>query len=108
MPITVRGSLQVPARVENLGDLLNAQRGLCKPELVRAIDVPDALIAPATSCFALPARQGETTRRGGDQRVRHVNRSHEFRLAQAALSVEQVAEVLNASRHLEAAADGDG
>ncbi len=56
MPITVRGSLQVPARVENLGDLLNAQRGLCKPELVRGIDVPDALIAPATSCFALPAR----------------------------------------------------
>ena len=56
MQITVRGSLQVPARVENLGDLLNAQRGLCKPELVRAIEVPDALIAPGTSCFALPAR----------------------------------------------------
>jgi hypothetical protein len=56
MQITVRGSLQVPARVENLGDFLNAQRGLCKPEFVRAIDVPDALIAPGTSCFALPAR----------------------------------------------------
>src|SRR5262245_11107984 len=56
MPITVRGSLQVAARVENLGDLLNAQRGLCKPEFVRSLDIPDALIAPATSCFALPAR----------------------------------------------------
>jgi hypothetical protein len=67
MPITVRGSLQVAARVENLGDLLNAQRGLCKPELVRAIDVPDALIAPGTSCFALPARlvaQLKLSRRG--------------------------------------------
>ncbi len=56
MQITVRGSLQVPARVENVGDLLNAQRGLCKPEFVRAIEVPDALIAPGTSCFGLPAR----------------------------------------------------
>src|SRR5260221_9968085 len=56
MEITVRGQIQVPVRVENLGDLLNAQRGFFKAELVRRTDIPDALVAPATSCFALPAR----------------------------------------------------
>lgn len=56
MQITVRGSVQVPIRVENLGDVLNALRGFFRAELVRAADVPDALIAPGTSCLALPAR----------------------------------------------------
>src|SRR5688572_30593301 len=56
MQITVRGSLQVAIRVENLGDVLNVMRGFFKSEFVRAIDVPDALVAPATSCFAMPAR----------------------------------------------------
>ncbi|MFL5340271.1 MAG: hypothetical protein ACJ8F7_08970 [Gemmataceae bacterium] len=56
MEIAIRGNVQVPARIENLGDVLNAGRGFFKTELVRAVEVPDALIAPATSCFALPAR----------------------------------------------------
>lgn len=55
MEITIRGSVQVPARVSNLGDLLNVQRGFFKSELVRTIEIPQALVAPATSCFALPA-----------------------------------------------------
>lgn len=56
MEITVRGKIQVPVRIENLGDLLNVARGFHKAEFVRAVEVPDALVAPATSCFALPAR----------------------------------------------------
>src|SRR5947207_2873566 len=56
LQISVRGSLQVSARIENLGDVLNAQRGFFKLEMVHAVDVADALIAPGTSCFALPAR----------------------------------------------------
>lgn len=54
MEIAVRGNVFVPVRVENLGDVLNSQRGLFKAEFVRAVDVPDALVAPGTSCFALP------------------------------------------------------
>lgn len=56
MEITVRGKIQVPVRIENLGDLLNVARGFHKAEFVRAAEVPDALVAPGTSCFALPAR----------------------------------------------------
>jgi hypothetical protein len=56
MEITVRGKIQVPVRIENLGDLLNVTRGFHKVEFVRAVEIPDALVAPATSCFALPAR----------------------------------------------------
>lgn len=56
MEIAVRGNIQVAIRVENLGDLLNVQRGFFKAELVRAVSIADALIAPATTCFALPAR----------------------------------------------------
>ena len=55
MEIAVRGNLFVPLRVENLCDVLNSARGLLKPEAIRAIDVPEALVAPGTSCFALPA-----------------------------------------------------
>ena len=80
MQITVRGSLQVPARVENLGDVINAHRGLCKPEFVRGLEVPDALIAPGTSCFALPARlvaQLKLERRGS-RKARIANGYHVF------------------------------
>jgi hypothetical protein len=56
MEIAVRGRVQVPVRVENLGDVLNASRGFFKAEMIRAVEIPDALVAPGTSCFALPAR----------------------------------------------------
>jgi len=56
MQITVRGNVLTAARIENLGDVLNVMRRFFKAELVRAVEVSDALIAPNTSCFALPAR----------------------------------------------------
>lgn len=55
MEIVVRGSIMVPARVVNLGDLLNAGRGLFGEALVRSADLPRVLVAPATTCFALPS-----------------------------------------------------
>jgi len=55
MEIAVRGNIFVPIRVENLNDWMNCTRGLIKPEYVRAVDVSEALVAPGTSCFALPA-----------------------------------------------------
>src|SRR5438876_10086916 len=56
MEIAIRGNVQVAARIENLGDLINVHRGFFKSSFVKAIEVADALIAPGTSCFALPAR----------------------------------------------------
>jgi hypothetical protein len=67
MEIAVRGNFFVPVRVENLNDLLNSARGLMKPEFVRAADIAEALVAPRTSCFALPAelvKQLRLRRRG--------------------------------------------
>jgi hypothetical protein len=55
MEIAVRGNVFVPLRVENLNDVLNSARGLLEADLIRAVDVPEALVAPGTSCFALPA-----------------------------------------------------
>lgn len=56
MQITVRGTVQAPVRIENLGDVLNVMRRFFKAEMIRFVDVPDALVAPNTSCFGLPAR----------------------------------------------------
>ncbi len=56
MEIAIRGQVQVAARIENLGDLINVNRGFFKSQFVKSIEVPDALIAPGTNCFALPAR----------------------------------------------------
>ena len=56
MEIAVRGNVQTPVRVENLGDVLNVARGFFKAEFVRAVEIPAALVAPGTTCFALPAR----------------------------------------------------
>jgi len=56
MEIAVRGNVLVTAKVENLGDILNCARGLFGPELIKSVDLPGVLVAPKTSCFALPAR----------------------------------------------------
>jgi hypothetical protein len=55
MEIAVRGRVLTPIRVQNLNDLLNSVRGLMKAEFVRTVDIPEALVAPGTSCLALPA-----------------------------------------------------
>ena len=67
MEIAVRGQILVPARVENLADVLNCSRGLFGPDMIKRVEVAEALVAPGTSCFALPTRlvkQLKLTRRG--------------------------------------------
>jgi hypothetical protein len=56
MQVSVRGNVRIACRIENLGDFLNMRRGFFGPDMVHGVDVPDALVAPATSCLALPAR----------------------------------------------------
>src|SRR5262245_38855457 len=56
MEIAVRGNVLVNAKVENLGDVLNCARGLFGPELIKSVELSGVLVAPKTSCFALPAR----------------------------------------------------
>jgi len=72
MEIAVRGPIKVPARIENLSDVLNVAAGLFGAALIKTVEVPDALIAPATSDFALPARFVKILklRRRGSRRVR--------------------------------------
>jgi hypothetical protein len=72
MEIAVRGPVKVPARIENLADVLNAAAGLFGADLIKAVEVQDALIAPQTSVFALPARFVKTLklRRRGTRKVR--------------------------------------
>ena len=67
MEIAVRGQILVPARVENLGDVLNCSRGLFGPDMIKRAEITGALVAPGTSCFALPTslvKQLKLTRRG--------------------------------------------
>ena len=72
MEIAVRGNVFVPVRVENLGDVLNSGRGLFKADFVRRVEIPDALVAPGTSCFALPASMVKTLKlqRRGTRKAR--------------------------------------
>jgi hypothetical protein len=46
----------VAAQVENLGDVLNCARGLFGPDGIHSVQLAGVLVAPETSCFALPAR----------------------------------------------------
>jgi hypothetical protein len=56
LEISVRGQILVAARIENLGDVLNSGHGLFGSGLVKRVDAAEALVAPGTSCFALPSR----------------------------------------------------
>src|SRR5947207_3140858 len=56
MEIAVRGSILVAAKVDNLGDVLNCAHGLFGAELSKSVQLSGVLVAPKTSCFALPAR----------------------------------------------------
>src|SRR5262249_14842128 len=50
------GKVIVTAKVENLNDLFNAERGLTKPEQVRSVEVTDALVDTGASTLSLPKR----------------------------------------------------
>jgi predicted aspartyl protease len=50
------GRVATEATVENLEDLWAAKRGLCSPDQVRRITVPDAPVDTGASMLALPTR----------------------------------------------------
>jgi predicted aspartyl protease len=50
------GRVVTEATVENLEDLWAAQRGLCPPEQVRRVVIPDALVDAGATLLALPTR----------------------------------------------------
>src|SRR4051812_15990679 len=50
------GRVLTEAIIENLGDLVEAQRGLRSPEQVRRLTVSDALVDSGATGLALPTR----------------------------------------------------
>jgi predicted aspartyl protease len=50
------GKVLVSARIENGHDLYDANRGLLKPDQVRSIEVPDAIVDTGATTLALPKR----------------------------------------------------
>ena len=56
MESTTMGRVLTEATVENLGDLLEAHRGLRPPEQVRRVTVSDALVDTGATTLALPLR----------------------------------------------------
>ena len=56
MELETIGGVLMEATIENLGDLLEAQRGLRLPDQVRRITVSDALVDTGATTLALPTR----------------------------------------------------
>lgn len=50
------GKVMVPARIENLQDLFDLDRGLLKPGEVRTVEVTDALVDTGATLLSLPRR----------------------------------------------------
>jgi predicted aspartyl protease len=48
------GKVVVTARIENLEDLFDADKGLISPDTVRAVEVPDALVDTGATGLLLP------------------------------------------------------
>lgn len=53
---TTMGKVLVAAKIENLEDLFCVQKGLLKPEQVRAVEVTDALVDTGATTLSLPKR----------------------------------------------------
>jgi len=53
---TTMGKVLVTAKIENLEDLFNAQKGLIAAEQIRCVDVSDALVDTGASTLLLPKR----------------------------------------------------
>ena len=56
MGLETMGRVLTEATIENLGDLLEVQRGLRSPEQVRRVSVNDALVDTGATTLALPGR----------------------------------------------------
>jgi clan AA aspartic protease len=56
MEIATMGKVIVAATIENMNDLYEASKGLRKPEEVRRLEVPDALVDTGATYLSLPQR----------------------------------------------------
>lgn len=56
METATMGRVLTEAMIENLGDLLAVENGTLKPEQVRRITIPDALVDTGATLLALPSR----------------------------------------------------
>jgi predicted aspartyl protease len=54
METEAMGKVIVTAKIENLEDLFNLQKGLLSPEQVRSVEVTDALVDTAATGLSLP------------------------------------------------------
>ncbi len=50
------GKVMVPARIDNVVDLFNAQQGRLPAEQVRFVEAPDAVVDTAATTLSLPRR----------------------------------------------------
>jgi predicted aspartyl protease len=56
MENSLMGKTLVPARIENLHDLYNAETGSLSPEQVRSLEVADALVDTGATTLSMPKR----------------------------------------------------
>jgi predicted aspartyl protease len=54
MESSTMGKTVVKARITNLNDLLNAKKGLLKPEQIRSVEVEEALVDTGAKYLGLP------------------------------------------------------
>ncbi len=56
MGTVAMGRVVVAARIENLEDLYQAEKGVLAPQQVRRVEVPDALVDTGATMLSLPRR----------------------------------------------------
>jgi predicted aspartyl protease len=56
MEQTLMGKVLVPAKIENLSDVENRERGLLSPDKVRTVEVTDALVDTGATRLLMPKR----------------------------------------------------
>ena len=56
MGTTTMGRTVVPAKIENLEDLYGVRKGTLKPQNVRFVETPDALVDTGATLLSLPTR----------------------------------------------------
>jgi clan AA aspartic protease len=56
MEIATMGKVLVAAKIESMEDLFDVRRGRMKPEQVRRVEVPDALVDTGATHLSLPRR----------------------------------------------------
>jgi predicted aspartyl protease len=56
MELKTKGKVVVAARIENLEDVFRVHKGEITPEVIRAIEVPDAIVDTGAMFLSLPKR----------------------------------------------------